>query len=111
MSTILPKEPVVTDRESVILSNAERRNLRRKLKGSVGVAQDILNPRNQLKRFVERNTLKAKDVASDAAQAARKNAPLIGAIGLSAFFFAARRPISNWISKVRKSKPHKPDGD
>ena len=112
MTTILPKEPVVTDRESVILSNAERRNLRRKLKGSVEVAQDVLNPRNQLRRFVERNTAKAKNAAGDAAQVAKKNAPLIGAVGLSAILFAARRPISNWISRLRKSKtPNTPDGD
>ncbi len=52
MSTILPEDPVVTDRESVILSHAERRNLRRKLKGSIEVAQDILNPRNQVRKLV-----------------------------------------------------------
>jgi hypothetical protein len=112
MTTILPKEPVVTDRKNVILSDAERRNLRRKLKGSVEVAQDVLNPRNQLRRLVERNTAKAKDVAGDAAQVAKKNAPVLGAIGLGALVFAARRPISSWISKLRKSKaPNAPDGD
>jgi hypothetical protein len=112
MTTILPKEPVVTDRKNVILSDAERRNLRRKLKGSVEVAQDVLNPRNQLRRFVERKTTKAKDVAGDVAQTAKKNAPLIGAVGLGAILFAARGPISNWISGLRKSKtPTAPDGD
>lgn len=112
MTTILPKEPVVTERESVILSNAERRNLRRKLKGSVEVAQDVLNPRNQLRRFIERNTAKAKGVAGDAAQVAKKNAPVIGVVGLGALLFAVRRPISSWISRLRKSKtPNAPDGD
>jgi hypothetical protein len=112
MTTILPKEPVVTDRKNVILSDAERRNLRRKLKGSVEVAQDVLNPRNQLRRFVERKTATAKNVAGEAAQTARKNVPLIGAIGLGALLFAARRPISDWISQRRKNKtPNTPDGD
>jgi hypothetical protein len=112
MTTILPREPVVTDRKNVILSDTERRNLRRKLEGSVEVAQDVLNPRKQLKRFVERNTAKAKDVAGDAARAVKKNAPLIGAVGLGAVLFAARGPISNWISRLRKSKtPNTPDGD
>lgn len=112
MTTILPKEPVVTDRRSVILSDAERRNLRRKLKGSVEVAQDVLNPRNQLKRFVDRNTAKAKEIAGDAAEAAKKNASWIGVLGLGAILVAARRPISNWISTLRKSKtPETPDGD
>jgi hypothetical protein len=112
MTTILPKEPVVTDRESVILSNAERRNLRRKLKGSVEIAQDVLNPRNQLRRLVERKTAKAKGVAGDATQVAKKNAPLIGVVGLGAILFAARRPISNWLSRLRKIKTsNTPDGD
>ncbi len=109
--TILPKDPEVTERKSVILSDAERRNLRRKLKGSVEVAQDVLNPRNQLKRFVDRNTAEAKRVAGDAAKVAKDNAPIIGAVGLGALLFAARRPISSWISRLRKSKTHTPDGD
>jgi hypothetical protein len=110
--TIFPKDPPPTERKSVILSDAERRNLRRKLKGSVEVAQDVLNPRNQLKRFAERTTLEAKRVAGDAAKVAKKNAPLIGAVGLGAIFFAARRPISNWLSRLRKSKTfNTPDGD
>lgn len=111
MTTILPKEPVVTDRKTVILSNAERRNLRRKLKGSFEVAQDVLNPRKRLKRFVERNTAEAKRVAGGAAQVAKKNAPVIGAVGLSALLFAARRPISKWISQLRQNKTNPPDGD
>lgn len=109
--TIFPKDPKVTKRESVILSNAERRNLRRKLKGSVEVAQDVLNPRNQLKRLADRNIAKIKNVAGDAAQAAKKNAPIIGLIGLGALFFAARRPISHWISWLRTDKRKMPNGD
>jgi hypothetical protein len=111
-TTIFLKDSQVTERKSVILSDAERRNLRRKLKESVGVAQDVLNPRNQLARLVERSTTKMKHVAADATQVAKKNAPLIGAVGLGAILFAARRPISNWLSKLRKSKtPNTPDGD
>lgn len=109
--TILPEDPQVTERKSVILSDAERRNLRRKLKGSVEVAQDVLNPRNQLKRFVDRNTAEAKRVAQDATQIAKKNAPLIGAVGLGALLFVVRRPISNWISQLRNRKSNMPDGN
>jgi hypothetical protein len=109
--TILPKDPEVTERKSVILSNAERRNLRRKLKGSVAVAKDVLNPRNQLNRFVARNTAEAKRVAGEAAEVAKKNAPVIGAVGLGALLFAARRPISKWISGLRTGKTNTPDGD
>ena len=105
MSTILPKEPVITDRESVILSNAERRYLRRKFKGSLSTAREALTPRNQIKRFVTRKAAQAKLVADDTAIIAKKNAPIIGLFGLSALLFAARGPISRWISRRRKSNP------
>lgn len=111
MSTILPKEPVVTDRESVILSNAERRNLRRKFKGSVNIARDVLNPRNQINRMLDRTTVKVKQVADDTVETAKKNAPIIGLFGLSAVLIAARGPISRWISRRRDSKTNTPDGN
>lgn len=111
MTTILPKEPVVTERKSVILSDAERRNLRRKLKGSVEVAQDVLNPKTQLRRLVNKSKAEAKQVAEDVVQVAKKNAPLIGAVGIGALIFAARRPISKWISRLRQGKDNTPDGD
>ena len=111
MSTILPKEPVITDRESVILSNAERRHLRRKFKGTLNVARGVLNPRNQVKRLVGRTTAQAKQVAAETLQTAKKNAPIIGLFGLSALLFAARNPISRWISRLRDSKTTTPDGD
>ena len=111
MSTILPKEPVITDRESVILSNAERRHLRRKFRGTVAVAREVLTPRNQLRRFFVRKTDDATRVAGEAVYLAKKNAPLIGVVGLGALIFAARRPISDWILRLRKSKTNTPDGD
>ncbi len=111
MTTILPKEPVVIERKSVILSDAERRNIRRKLRRSVEVAQDVLNPRNQLKRFVGRNKAEATRVAGEAAQMARKSAPIIGAVGLGALLFMGRRPISKWISQLRNRRNNAPNGD
>ena len=110
MSTILPKEPVITDRQSVILSNAERRNLRRKFKGSLVVTRQILNPRHQLKRLVERKTTQAVQAAGETVQIAKKNAPIIGVVGMSAMLFAARGPISRWISRLRQSKTKTPNG-
>jgi hypothetical protein len=108
MSTILPEEPVVTDRESVILSNAERRYLRRKLKDSLAVTRDVLNPRNQLRRFVERQTTQAKQIADETVQIAKNNAPIFGVIGVSALLIAMRGPISRWISRLRHSKTKTP---
>lgn len=111
MPMTLPKEPGVNDRQNVILSNAERRHLRRKLQGTIEVARDILNPRNQISRFAERNTANAKRVGLQASQTAKSHAPMIGVIGLGALIFAARRPISRWISGLRKSKSNAPNGD
>ena len=73
MSTILPEDPVVTDRESVILSHAERRNLRRKLKGSIDVAQEVLNPRNQVRKLVALKKSQAKNAANETIQVVKKN--------------------------------------
>ena len=108
MSTILPEEPDATDRQSVILSNVERRYLRRKLKSSLAATRDILDPRNQLRRFVERQTTQAKQIADGTVQIAKNNAPVIGVIGVSALLIAARGPISRWISTLRHSKTKTP---
>ncbi len=111
MSTNSPEDPVITDRESVILSNAERRNLRRKLKGSIDVAQEVLNPRNQVRKLVALKKSQAKNAANETIQVVKKKAPLIGILGAATLLVAARRPISRWISSLRKSKTNAPVGD
>jgi hypothetical protein len=108
MPKILPEEPVVTDRKSVILSDAERRYLRRKFNDSLAVTRDVLNPRNQLRRLVERQTTGAKQIADETVKIAKNNAPIIGVIGISALVIAARGPISRWISRLRQSKSKTP---
>ena len=108
MSTILPEKPDVTARDSVILSNAERQYLRRKLKGSLAAARHTLNPRNQLRRLVERQTTHAKQIAEETVNIAKSNAPIIGVIGVSALLIAARGPISRWISTLRYRKINTP---
>ena len=112
MTTILPKEPVVTDRQSVILSNAERRYLRRKLKGSVQVAQNFLNPKTQLHRFMDKSKIEAKQVVVSVAKGARKNAPIIGVagIGLGALLYLGRSRISRLYSKYR-NRNNTPEGE
>ena len=108
MPKILPEEPEVTDRKSVILSDAERRYLRRKFNDSLAVTRDVLNPRNQLRRLVDRQTSGAKQIADETVQIAKNNAPIIGIIGVSALLIATRGPISRWISKLRQSKSKTP---
>jgi hypothetical protein len=41
----------------------------------------------------------------------KKKAPLIGILGAATLLVAARRPISRWISSLRKSKTNTPVGD
>jgi hypothetical protein len=108
MPTILPEEPVATDRKSVIVSDAERRYLRRRFKDSLAVTRDALNPRNQLRRLVERQTTQTKQIVDETVQIAKNNAPVIGVIGVSALLIATRGPISRWISKLRQSKGKTP---
>lgn len=108
MTTILPEESVVSDRDSVILSNAERRYLRRKFKGSLAVTRDVLNPCNQLRRLIGRQTTQAKKITDETIEIAKNNAPLIGVIGVSALLVVARGPISNWISRLRQNKTKTP---
>jgi hypothetical protein len=112
MTTILPEEPVATDRKSVILSDAERRNLRRKLKESAEVAQNILHPKTQLQRFVAKSKIEAKKAARNMAKATRRNAPAIGAVGiaLGALLFLGRKPISRLHGKFR-NRNNPPEGE
>ena len=106
-----PKEPGMTDRKSVILSDAERRNLRRKLRETVDVAQEVLHPRNQMKLLMDKGRAEVERVTGAASKLARKNAPIIGAVGIGAILFAARRPISKWISTLRQSRSKPPEGE
>lgn len=110
MTTMAPEKPIITDRESVILSNAERRYLRRKLKGSLFVTREILDPRNQLRRLAKRKAIQAKHVAADTVQIAKNHAPTLGMAGIGALLLVARRPLSRWILQLRTRKFKLPDG-
>ena len=110
MTTILPKEPVVTDRESVILSNAERRNLRRKFQASVALARDAVNPKIQMKRFVAVKKAEAVSIADDVAQLAKQNKSILGIAGVGALLFISRGPIINFIHRLR-NRNNAPDGE
>jgi hypothetical protein len=101
----------MSERKSVILSDAERRNIRRKLKESVTTTKQVLAPRQQLKRLLARNKARARQIADGAAETARNNVPLIGALGLATLLISARRPISNWISNARERNDNAPEGE
>lgn len=99
------------ERVDVILNDAERRNLRRKLKGSVQVTKDVLNPKTQVRRLVERQKKVASKAAANATVQVKRNAPLLTAVGLAGIIFAARRPITKWYGRFTKRHSNTPDGD
>lgn len=102
--------PTAHDRVDVILTDAERRNLRRKLKGSVQVTKNVLNPKTQMRRLVERQKKIVATAATDAKVQAKRNAPLLAAVGFAGLILAARRPIMAWFGRVTKKHSDTSDG-
>lgn len=105
------EKPVAHERVDVILTNAERRNLRRKLKGSVQATKDVLNPKAQVRRLVNRQKKAVSLATADATVQVKRHAPLLAAVGLTGILLAARRPITQWFGRVGKTHSNTPDGD
>lgn len=106
-----PSEKRAPERVDVILTNAERRNLRRKLKGSVQVTKDVLNPKTQARRLVDRQKKATAVAVADATVQVKRHAPLLAAVGLTGILLAVRRPITVWFGRVNKTHLNTPDGD
>lgn len=98
----LSEEPQVTERNVVLADAAKRNHAKARFIANLATARASLAPRNQLDRLVQRNKARAQHVIEDAATAARKGAPVAGAIGLGALLFAVRKPISKWISGLKQ---------
>lgn len=99
---VFHKEPIITERSQIEALEMKRRYLRSKLRVDVAIARIKLHPKYQFRLWLNRNKAAAAQVADDAGRVAKKNAPLIGAVGLGAIFFMARRPISKWISRLKR---------
>lgn len=106
-----PEDPIVTDRAEVLADEAARRRIRGKLFGDVETARQVLAPRYQYRRWMDRNKAEARRVGKEAARVARKGAPVAGMVGIGSLLFLARKPISKWISQLRKRKNNTPSGD
>ncbi|MGB5077344.1 MAG: hypothetical protein WBO17_07690 [Sphingorhabdus sp.] len=96
------EEPRVTDRNEVLKDAALRNVARTRLVSHFATAKVSLSPRNQLNHFLDRNQKIAKTVIKEAKIVARKSAPVVGTIGIGVLLFAARRPISKWISGLKR---------
>jgi hypothetical protein len=88
-------------RDTVIKLDRERRHLRAHLTGDVEQAKHDLHPRTLTRRWKDQKRAQLADLGESGKQALRKNAPLIGLAGAAILLFAARRPISNAINKLR----------
>lgn len=106
---VFHKEPIITDRNQIVASEAKRRYLRAKLINDVEIAKVKLHPKYQFGLWVNRNKAVATKVASNAGITAKKNVPLIAAIGAGALLYFARGPISKWISQFKKPTDHTED--
>jgi hypothetical protein len=99
---VFHKEPIITERSQIAALEAKRRYLRSKLRVDVAIARIKLHPKYQFRLWLDRNKAAAAQVADNVGQVAKRNAPLIGAVGLGTIFFMARRPISKWISRFKR---------
>jgi hypothetical protein len=91
-------------RDDIIATHRERLRARYVVKSDFHDSRIELNPRTQLSRFATRQKQAAIATSDVAGDIIRKNAGLIGAVGVGALLFLGRRPISNWLSRMKKLK-------
>jgi hypothetical protein len=96
------KMSTMTDRDNIIASHQDRLRAREALKVDVDEAKVELNPKTQIARWADAKKMQAMDTANEVGRVARKAAPFIGGAVFGALLYVSRRPISKWISKVKK---------
>lgn len=89
------------ERETILQRDQERKQLRQTLLSDVEQAKHDLHPRTISTRWTSKQKAKLADAGASAKQNIAKNAPLIGIVAAAGLLFAARKPISNWIQRVR----------
>ena len=94
------------DRESILQHDKVRKALRRTLLSDVEQAKHDLHPRTLSTRWVDKQKVRLATASASARQKVAKNAPLIGFAAAAGLLFAARKPISNWIDRLRNRKPY-----
>lgn len=98
------------ERESILQRDQVRKQLRQTLVSDVEQAKHDLHPRTITTRWTAKQKSKLADAGASAKQNVAKNAPLIGFVVAASLLFAARKPISKWIERLRNRKPHE-EGD
>jgi hypothetical protein len=88
-------------RKTVMELDRQRRSLRANLTSDVEQARHDLHPRTLASRWKDRKRDQLGEIANGGKRVFKKNAPLIGLAGTAILLFAARRPISSAITKLR----------
>ena len=94
------------DREAILQRDKTRKALRQTLFSEIEQAKHDLHPRTVSERWVAKQKSRLTQAGMSAKQNVAKNAPLIGFVAAAGLLFAARKPISNWIDRLRNRKPY-----
>jgi hypothetical protein len=89
-------------RDRVIELDRRRLGLREVLSDDVVKAKHDLHPKTMASRWTNRKRAQMANLTDSSKQNLKKNAPLIGLASAAILLFAARKPISNAISHLRK---------
>jgi hypothetical protein len=94
------------DREKIVRLGKRKTDLRATLSSDFDQAKRDLHPKTIAHRWTNKKRVQIADFAESGKQGLKKNAPLIGLTGAAILLFAARKPISSVISRLRE-KAHK----
>lgn len=93
------------EREEILQRDRARKAMRQSLMADIEQAKVDLHPRTIGARWTAKQKARVVKAGGTAKQNITKNAPLVGIAGLAVLLFTARRPISNWIQRLRTGAP------
>jgi hypothetical protein len=88
-------------RDSVLKRHDRRLAARNAVLSDAETAKSGLSPRNLWRHWGRKQLSAAQDIADETLYGVRKNAGLLGAIGVGVLLIAARKPISKTMRKIR----------
>jgi hypothetical protein len=94
------------DRDRIVELGKRKTDLRTSLASDLDQARHDLHPKTIARRWTNRKRAQIADIAESGKKGLKKNAPLIGLASSAILLFAARKPISAAIRRLRE-KAHK----
>ncbi len=92
------------DRRDILNLHDSRMKARKTLETDVTQAKTNLHPRMIANRWTAKQKAMARQATDDATHLVKKNALLIGAVGIGALLFIGRKPILILSSKLRQAR-------